>query len=394
MKTKKVLALVLAIVMMAAMFGGCSTSAPTAPSAPSTPSQPTTPAKGDTINLGILAPLTGGVSVYGVAAANGAKMAIQEINAKGGIGGKQIKVNEQDEEGDATKAVNAYNKLVSDGVVAIIGDVTSKPTISVAQKSLKENMPIITPTGTAAEITTYGKNVFRACFLDPFQGETMATFAKETLKYTTVAVLYDSSDDYSIGCAEAFKATAEKQGLKMVAYEAFGAGDTDFKAQLTKIAAAKPEALFIPSYYNTIALVATQASDIGLKTTYLGSDGWDGVLGALAADKKTVVDGAYFTNHYFTGDQDPTVKNFVENYKKLYNTEANAFAALGYDAAMIMIKAIEKAGSTDAAAIITALNATDYAGVTGKIGYAGSGDPVKSAAIITIKDGAYALSAK
>lgn len=383
---KKFLALFLAAAIAAMALAGCS--------GESNSSGSGSTAGDDKIKVGILAPLTGDVSVYGVAASNGAKMAIDEVNKKGGVLGKQIEYLIEDEEGDATKAVNAYNKLVGQGIVALIGDVTSKPTMSVAQKSVKDNMPIVTPTATAAEVTSYGKNTFRACFLDPYQGEILASYASEKLSAKTAAVLYDSSDDYSIGIAESFKKKAAEYGIEVVAYEAFGKGDQDFKSQLTKIGDKKPDVLCVPSYYNTIALIASQAKDIGVTATFLGGDGWDGVLGALADGKKNTVDNAVFSNHYYSADTDETVSNFFKNYKDLYGTEPNSFAALGYDAAMIVIKAIEKAGNTEKDAIIKALGETNYNGVTGNITYAGTGDPVKTVTMIKIVDGKYTLDQK
>lgn len=376
MNFKKSLAVVMACATAALAFSGCAQSS------------------GNTIKIGGIAPLTGDVSVYGTAASKGAKLAIEEINAAGGVLGKQIEFIEEDEEGDPVKAVNAYNKLSSQKVVAIIGDVTSKPTISVAQKAAKDNMPMITATATAKEVTSYGKNMFRACFLDPYQGETMATYAVQNLGAKNVAVLYDTSDDYSKGCAEAFKAKAEAAGAKVVAYEGFGKGDADFKAQLTKINQSTPDAIFIPSYYNTVALIATQAKEIGIKATLLGSDGWDGVLGALDKSNLAVVEGTYFCNHYSTEDKSEVVQKFLTDYKKKYNEDPNAFAALGYDSAKILLSAIANAKSTEKQKIIDAMAASDYEGVTGHINYNGSGDPVKSVAIIKIVNGAYTLDTK
>ncbi len=183
MKAKKILTISLALALAATAFAGCGNK----DDQKDNDNQQVT--DGDTIKIGILAPLTGGVSVYGVASSNGSKLAIDKLNAEGGILGKQIEIAQEDEEGDATKAVNAYNKLVGEGIVALVGDVTSKPTISVAQKSVKDNLPIITPTATATDVTTFGTNVYRTCFLDPTQGETMASYAKEKLGFNTVAVL-------------------------------------------------------------------------------------------------------------------------------------------------------------------------------------------------------------
>lgn len=390
MKAKKILTISLALAVAATAFAGCGNKDD------QKDNQQQGEANGDTIKIGILAPLTGNVSVYGVASSNGSKLAIDKLNAEGGILGKQIEIASEDEEGDATKAVNAYNKLVGEGIVALVGDVTSKPTISVAQKSVKDNLPIITPTATAIDVTTFGTNVYRTCFLDPYQGETMASYAKEKLGFNTVAILYDTSDDYSIGIAEAFKAKAESLDMTITNYEAFNAGDQDFKSQLTKINTAKPDALFIPSYYNTVALIATQAKEVGLTSTLMGGDGWDGTLEAVTEDNRDAIEGCYFANHYYTQDETPVVKDFVEAYRTAYGKDPISFSALGYDSVMILAEAIERAGSTDKEAIIAALAETDYTGVTGHITYENAegnfGNPTKSVSIITIKDGQYALA--
>lgn len=351
------------------------------------------PAQGGTIKIGGLAPLTGGVAVYGAAASNGAKLYIKELNANGGVLGQQVEFILEDEKGDATEATNAYNKLVNnDGVVAIIGDVTSKPTIAVAQRAAADNMPMISPTATAKEVTTAGTNVFRACFLDPFQGETMANFAAESLKVKTAAIIYNTGDDYSVGLYESFKTVAEAAGIQIVAAEGYAAGDIDFKAQLTNIAAANPEVLFVPDYYNTIVLIAGQAKEVGLDAALLGADGWDGVLGATT--DASILEGAYFSNHYSTEDTDPTVQNFLTGYEAEYGESPNAFAALGYDAAKILFDAMERAGSTDADAVIAALQATEIDGVTGHIVFDAERNPIKSCAIIKIVDGKYTLFEK
>jgi branched-chain amino acid transport system substrate-binding protein len=193
---------------------------------------------GDTIKIGGLAPLTGDISVYGIAATNAAKLAFSEINKAGGVLGKPIEFIVLDEKGDVNEAVNAYNKLIDqEKVVAIFGDITSKPTISVAQLAAKANIPMITPTATALDVTRQGNNIFRACYIDPFQGEIMAQFAKEKLSVAKVAVIYNSGDDYSSGLMTSFANKAKELGLEVVATESYSKGDTDFKAQLTKIAA-------------------------------------------------------------------------------------------------------------------------------------------------------------
>lgn len=345
---------------------------------------------GNAIKIGGLAPLTGNVSVYGIAATNGAKMAIEEINAAGGVLGRKIDFNVLDEKGDVTEAVNAYQKLVSEKIDLLIGDVTTKPSISVAQRAAQDGMPMITPTGTGADITKQGNNVFRTCFIDPYQGKIMADFAADTLKVKNVAVISNAADDYSVGLTKAFEAQARAKGLNVVASETYGAKDVDFKAQLTKIAAAKPDALFVPDYYERIAMIIKQAKEAGLSVPMLGGDGWDGVVGQFK-DNPADADGHYFANHYSMQDPDPKVQNFLKNYQNKYKTEANSFAALGYDTVYVVKAALEKAGSTDKKAVIQALAQTNFSGITGSFTFDAERNPVKSVAITTIKDGKYVL---
>lgn len=407
---KKFLTISLALAMGAMLLSGCG-GTPTASEGPAQESsaaeepapENAAPAEqgeaapaeatGDTIKIGGLAPLTGNVSVYGIAASNGAKLYINEINAAGGVLGKQVEFLVEDEKGDATEAVNAYNKLVNDGIVALIGDVTSKPSIAVAQVAADEGLPMIAPTATAAEVTMAGTNVFRACFLDPFQGETMATYASTKLNAKTAAVLYNVGDDYSVGLYEAFEAKCKELGLEIVTVESYSTGDMDFKAQLTNIVAKEPDVLFLPDYYNTVVLIASQAKEVGSKAILLGADGWDGVL--TVAEDPAALEGSYFCNHYSTQDESEIVQNFLKNYQAEYGEVPNSFAALGYDAAKILLAAIEKAGSADdKPAVIAALQDTQVDGVTGGITFDAGGDPIKSASIITIKDGAYSLVEK
>ena len=390
MKIKKICALLLAITLSATTLTACGGG----DEGETTTDGETTTEDSGTIKIGALAPLNGQVAVYGIAASNGLKLAVEERNAGEGVLGKQVELKLEDEEGDATKAINAYNKLMGEGIVALWGDITSKPTIAVAAKAAKDGMPMITPTSTATAVTKDVNNVFRACFLDPYQGESLASYSKEKVGAQKVAVLYDATDDYSIGLAEAYKAKAEELGMEVVYYDAFQAGDTDFKSQLSTIKTAAPEALFIPSYYNTIALIADQAKALGIETQFIGADGWDGVLSALTEENKSVVDGAIFANHYYIGDESEVVKSFVDAYTNAYGEAPNAFAALGYDAANILMDSIENAGSTDPVAIIEEMQAIQHDGVTGSIKYAGNGDPVKSITLITIKDGEYQLLEK
>ena len=395
---KKLIAMLAAFSMVAVMMTGCGGSTASSSAAAEDGSADSesaaAPIEGDAINIGCLAPLTGEVSTYGIAVANAVQMAVEEINAAGGINGTPINLITLDEKGDATEAVNAYNKLVDEGVVAVIGDVTSKPCLAVAEVAAVDNMPMITATGTAADITKVGPNVFRTCFMDPFQGQIMATFAADELGSQKVAVMYDNGSDYSQGLADSFKAQAEAKGMTVTAFESYASGDTDFTTLLNKIIATSPDAIFVPDYYGKVSLILDQARTAGFDGPMLGGDGWDGVLVTLPEDKLEVANNGYFSNHYSATDTDPVVVNFLENYKAKFDMDANAFAALGYDSAYILKAAIEAAGSTDSQAIIDALAATEYDGVTGHITFDENGDPIKSVAVTKFVDGKAELAAK
>lgn len=377
---KNLFAATLATLLVAGMFAGC------APK-PATGTPAADGASGDTIKLGVLAPLTGEVSVYGVAAKNGIDLAVGEINAAGGVLGKQIELMVEDEKGDVAEAVNGYNKLMSKGMVALLGDVTTKPTIAVAELAAADGLPMVTATGTGLSITTYGPNVFRTCFTDPFQGKIMAKFAAETLKAKNIAIIYNTSDDYSTGLVASFEEVAATKGLTIVAKEGYGGDDKDFKAQLTKIAATKPDALFVPDYYSKVSLIATQAREVGYEGDMLGADGWDGVFGTLDAANKTAVNNSYISNHYSAQDTDPKVADFVKAFTGKYSETPNSFAALGYDTAYMMAQAIEAAGSTDAQAIIDAIKTIEFSGVTGNITFDENNNPIKDATILKLMDG-------
>lgn len=342
-----------------------------------------------TIKIGGLGPLTGPLAIYGVTATNGSKLAFEEINKNGGILGKQVEFVLFDEKGDSTEAVTAYNRLVDEGVVALVGDITSKPSLAVAEIAAQDNMPMITPTGTQFNITEAGPNVFRVCFTDPYQGVILANLAKNNLKANTVAIMANNSSDYSDGVAEAFIKEAERLGLKIVAKEGYAEGDKDFRAQLTKVAATNPDVLLVPDYYEQVALITTQAREVGVKSTFIGPDGWDGVAKALDSSAYGAVENSYFTNHYSVEDTNEKVQNFLKAYREKYKDEPSAFSALSYDAAYLMKDAIEKAGSTDKDAIVKAMKESDFAGVTGHLRFDEKNNPVKAVTVLKVVNGNY-----
>lgn len=342
-----------------------------------------------TIKVGGMGPLTGSAAMYGITVDKGAKLAFEEINANGGVLGKKFEYISLDEKADPIEAVNAYNKLTDEGVVAILGSVTSKPTLAVAELAAQDGIPMITPTGTQINITDAGPNIFRVCFTDPYQGSTLAKFSKDKLGAKTAAIMVNTSSDYSDGIANAFIKQAEKEGIKVVAKEGYSDGDKDFKAQLTKINSENPDILVIPEYYELSALIATQAREIGMKSTFVGPDGWDGIIGALDSSSYSVVDNSYFTNHYSTEDSNEKVQSFLKKYREKYNEEPTAFSALAYDTVYVLKNAIDKAGTTDKTELTKAIKASDMDGVTGHLTFDENNNPIKAVTIIKVQDGKY-----
>ncbi|CAL7869736.1 ABC transporter substrate-binding protein [Fusobacterium necrophorum] len=343
----------------------------------------------DTIKLGAAGPLTGALAIYGVSATNGTKLAIDEINKNGGILGKQIELNLLDEKGDTTEAVTAYNKLMDWGMVAYIGNVTSKPSVAVSELAAADGIPMITPSGTQFSITEAGDNIFRVCFTDPYQGEVLANLASEKLQAKTAAILINNSSDYSDGVAQAFIKKSQETGIKIVATEGYSDGDKDFKAQLTKLLPLNPDVIVVPDYYEQDALIASQAREIGLKSQFIGPDGWDGVIKTLDSSSHTVLEGALFTNHYAIDDSNEKVQHFVTAYRDRYKDEPSAFSALAYDAVYMLKSAMETVGSTDKEAVAKALREIDFNGVTGHLTFDEHNNPVKAVTIIKIENGEY-----
>jgi branched-chain amino acid transport system substrate-binding protein len=343
----------------------------------------------ETIDFGMLGPFTGALSQYGEPSRKGVALAIEEINKAGGILGKQVVLHAEDDEGDAQKALNAYNKLV-DSIDFLIGEITSGNTEVIAAEAQKDGLPMLTPSATAAGVTLNRSFVFRVCFLDPDQGVSMANFAADTLKVTKVAVAYDNSDDYSKGVAAAFKNQAEARGLTIVFYDGgVVANSADYKALATKIKNSEAQAVFIPIYAGSIATLTKDVRAAGYTLPLLGADGWDGASTILAGEDGkgdvTPLNNSYFSNHYAADDEN--AKAFVAAYKARYGESPNAFSALGYDAAYIAKAAIEKAGTTDKSAVVQALTTVTYSGVTGEFTYNETGNPVKKIVICEYVNG-------
>ena len=348
----------------------------------------------ETIKIGGLAPLTGSLAIYGVTTTNGANLAIDEINKNGGILGKKVEYITLDTKGDSTEAVMAYNKLIDRGVSAIIGEITSKPSLAVAEIAAQDNMPMITPTGTQVDITEAGPSIFRVCFTNPYQGKVLAVLAKERLNADTAAIMINNSSDYSDGIAKAFIEQADILGIKMTAKEGYADGDKDFRAQLTKIAAEQPDVLLVPEYYEQASLIATQAREVGVKAVFIGSDGWDGITKTLDSSSYNAIENSYFTNHFSMQDTAPKIQNFLKSYKDTYNEDPSAFSALGYDAVYMVKKAVENAGSINKKAVVDALKNIEYDGITGYLTFDEHNNPVKAVTILKITNGEYIFDSK
>lgn len=340
-----------------------------------------------TVKVGGVAPLSGPLAVYGVECKNGIDLAVEEINAAGGINGSKIVFICEDDEGDAAKSVNAYKKLVSrDKARVVIGSLTSGCTLAITQLAQAQKVIQIAPAATAPAITDAGNFIFRTCFIDPFQGRVVGKFAAVNLKCRNAAILYDIGNDYSVGLTENFEKEFKTNGGSVVAKESYGTGDKDFNAQLTKIKAANPDVVYLPDYYGTVALIAKQLRAQGINTPIIGADGWDG-LTENAGDE--VLNG-YYSNHYAEDSTSPAVQKFVKSFKAKYNKSPNSFAALGYDSVYMLKDAMLKAGTTtDVAKIRAAYEATNGDYVTGHITFDAKRNPVKSAVIIKLvkKDG-------
>jgi len=336
--------------------------------------------------LGGVGPVTGAAATFGVSTKQGIEMAVAEWNAKGGVLGKQIKLFFGDDKGDPAEGATVYTKLIQqDKVSAIVGTVMSKVTLAGAPIAQQAKVPMISPTSTNEKVTQVGDYIYRACFIDPFQGTVGALFAYNDLGAKKAGELYDVGNDYTKGLAEAFKAKYTELGGQIIGYEAHATGTTDFKAQLTKIIQQKPDLLYVPDYYNDDALIAKQARELGFKGPILGGDGWDSP--ELVKIGGSAVENCFFTNHYSPEDTRPIVQDFVKKFKEKYNAEPDALAALAYDAANIMLDAVKRAGKTDGTAVRDALKATDYQAVSGRVTFDANRNPVKSAVIIEIKDG-------
>lgn len=373
---KRVVSLALLCTLAAASLAGCGTKK--------------TGAGSNEFLIGGLGPLTGEAASYGISVKQGAEIAVEEINAKGGVkvGDSTLKLvlNFADDEASGETASSAYNKLMDDGIQALLGTVTSGAGLAIADQTYEDGIFQITPSGSAKDLTK-NPNAFRLCFTDPLQGQTMAKYAVETLGLKKVALLYNNADEYSTGVADAFVEEVKALGAEIVAKEAFEKGAVDFTTQLTTIKGTDAQIIFVPAYYQDAAYITTQAAELGIKLPFIGSDGWDGVLANIV--DPSVLEGSLFLSPFFATDENAAVQAFVKTYNEKYKATPDQFAADGYDSVYVIKAALEKAGSTASEDLIKAMTEIKVSGLTGDVSFTEGGEPNKGAKYIEIRGGQY-----
>jgi len=345
----------------------------------------------ETLLIGGIGPLTGAAASYGISVKQGAEIAIKEINDAGGVtvGNTTYKFELAfaDDEASEEKSPQAYNSLMDKGINVLMGCVTSGASIAISDLTYADGILQITPSGSAEDCIV-NDNAFRICFSDPEQGVAMADYAVNTLGHKNIAVIYNASDEYSTGIQKAFEEEVIALGGTIAASEAFNTGDVDFNTQLTKIKGTDAEAIYVPAYYQDATYITKQAKDMGIDVQFLGSDGWDGVLGTVT-DVSTV-EGCIFTSPFCASVDTENVVAFVESYEAAYNATPDQFAADGYDTIYTFKAAMEEAGSIENADLIAEMTNITVNGLTGdKITFNASGAAVKEVKFVTVKDGGY-----
>ena len=340
------------------------------------------------IPIGEFASLTGTTASFGVSSHNGTVMAIDEINAAGGLFGKPIRLITEDDQSKAGEAATVVKKLISrDGIVALLGEVASSRSLEAAPICQQASIPMVSPASTNPKVTEQGDFVFRVCFIDPFQGTVLSKFSLNK-GWKKIAILTDVKQDYSVGLSEFFKAHFVANGGMIVNEQSYSSGDKDFKAQLTAIKASAPDAIVASGYYTEAGLIALQARELQLNVPLLGGDGWDSP--SLVEVGGKAVEGCFFSNHFSTEDPAPVIQDFLKRYRDKFNEEPGAMSALGYDSAMILVDAMKRAGTTDGRAVRDALAATkDFTAITGKITLNPQRNADKSAVVLEVKEGKF-----
>lgn len=393
---KKIFALALALMMALAAFAGCnnSTTDPTGtPAASATPdSGANEPAEGEELTIGGIGPLTGDYATYGVSVKQGAELAVKEINEAGGVNGLTFKLLFEDDQTDAEMAVNAYNKLMDNGMQVSLGAVTSGACIAVSEVSKEDGILMITPSGSQVECIQHD-NGFRICFADPEQGVNAAKFIAENNIATKIAIIYDKSNDYSNGIKENFVTAAADLGIEIVSEQAFtNQSNTDFSVQLQAIAGSGAELIFLPIYAQEAAYILTQAQSAGMEQIFFGGDGLDGIIEKIGADNISATEGVMFLTPFDPNADEQNI-NFTSSYQAAYNATPDQFAADGYDAIYTIKAALEQSGAKPSDSdfnekMIAAMTEITVDGTTGTMQWDASGAPSKAASVVVLHDGA------
>src|SRR5580700_8704486 len=339
------------------------------------------------IKIGAVTCLTGALSTFGVSSVQGAKLAVEEINAAGGTLGQPIQLIVEDNGSKAGETATITRKFISqDKVVAILGDLTSSATMEGAPLAQAAKVPLLTPSATNVAITKIGNYIFRSCFIDPFTGKIMAKFALDRLKAKQAIVMTDVKQDYSVGLTDAIRHYFSQNGASISNTLSYSSGDTNFRTQLTEVRMAHPDVVFLPGYYTEAALILLQARQLGIHCPFVGGEGWDSPALVQVAGK--AAEGDYYTDHFSAADPNPKVQKFVQTYRAKYAALPDALAALWYDGARLLSQAVQRAGSTDSAKIRDALAATrDFDGVTGLISIDENRNASKPGVILKIENG-------
>jgi branched-chain amino acid transport system substrate-binding protein len=358
-----------------------------AQSSATTSGAPAAVASGDVIKIGEVGSMTGDEASFGISTHQGVELALKQINAAGGVKGKQIVDIALDDQGKPDEAATAVTKLITqNNVVAILGEVASSRSLAMAPIAQRYKIPMISPTSTNPDVTKKGDYIFRACFLDSFQAKVMARFALDNLKFKKVAILRDVKNDYSVGLSNFFTEIFKQSGGTITIDQSYSAGDKDFKAQLTAIRATNPEAIYVPGYYGDVVLIGRQARELGIKAPMMGGDGWDSPK--LKEIGGEALNGYYISNHYSTGDKNPKTQDFVAKYKAAYGGLPDSMAALAFDSTYMLVDAMNRAKSLSPSDIRDALATTkDFDGVAGKITMDAGRNPVKSAVVLKVVNG-------
>lgn len=343
----------------------------------------------DTIKIGVFNSLTGGTATFGISSTQGIQMCADDWNARGGLLGKQIEVVVEDDQSKPDEAALAVTKLINQNrVVAILGEVASSRTLAGAPIAQKAGIPLITPASTNPKVTQVGDFIFRVCYTDSFQGVVCARFATQKLGLKRLAILKDIKNDYSVGLADFFRQNVGPLGGEIVSEQSYSEGDTDFRAQITSMKAANPEAIFIPGYYTEVGLIAKQVREQNINAVLIGGDGWDSPRTAEIGGE--AVEGAFFCNHYSADDTSAVVQDFVNKYKAKHGYVPDAMAPLSYDAANLMFASIQKAGATGGRAVRDAIASTeDFPGICGNVTIDEQRNARKSAVMLQISEGKY-----